>query len=80
MFIFDRMDNFLAHSTDNFILFILIGILVALSSLIIYGIYMKKIRNGDDHTLLLKFRIERQMFYALLLSLVFFLFFVPSES
>ncbi|WP_449354903.1 hypothetical protein ACUL41_01115 [Virgibacillus natechei] len=58
----------------------MIGTIVALGSLIIYGTYMKKIRNGDDHTLLLKFRIERQMFYALLFSLVFFLLFVPSES
>lgn len=80
MFIFNRMDDFLAHSSGNFILFIVIGTIVALGSLIIYGIYMKKIRNGDDHTLLLEFRIERQMFYALLFSLVFFLLFVPSES
>ncbi|MBP1970266.1 magnesium-transporting ATPase (P-type) [Virgibacillus natechei] len=80
MFIFNRMDDFLAHSSENFILFIVIGTIVGLGSLIIYGIYMKKIRNGDDHTLLLKSRVGEHMFYSLLFSLVFFLLFVPSES
>lgn len=80
MFIFNRMDDFLAHSTDNFVFFIAIGKIVALGSLIIYAICMKKIRNGDDQTLLLKLRIDKQMYYALLYSLVFFLLFVPSES
>ncbi|WEG17345.1 hypothetical protein PQ478_02245 [Alkalihalophilus pseudofirmus] len=76
MAVFQWLDQWLASDPTNFNLFIMISTIIALSSVIVLTVMIKKI--GIEH-LHIKLKIDRAMFVSLLILITGFVLFVPVE-